>query len=122
MEKHLRALIIAATLVAFPFGGARAVPMESIYNDYPIQCGATYFLFWKGFEEKKNPAMAEVYRKKFESLAARAAQVLEARGLNKKDANAYMQKHIDTLAKIASDDVKPFADFKMLCDQKFSKL
>lgn len=96
--------------------------MESIYNDYPIQCGAIYFLYWKGFEEKKKPAMAEIYRKKFESLAARAAQVLEARGLNKEDADAYMQKHIDTLAKIATDDVKPVVDFKMLCDQKFREL
>lgn len=96
--------------------------MDSIYNDYPVQCGATYFLYWKGFEENKQPTMAEVYRKKFESLAAKAARVLEARGLNKKDADAYMQTSIDTLAEIATKDVKPFAEFKMLCDQKFREL
>ncbi len=63
--------------------------------------------------------MAEVYRRKFESLAAKAAQNLETRGLSKHEADAYMQDHIDKLAVLADKETKAFVDFKRLCDSKF---
>ncbi|WP_081161405.1 hypothetical protein [Ensifer aridi] len=79
----MKKLFFATVLVALSLTGARAAPVNPKYNDSPVQCGATYFLIWKGYEQKNQQAMAEVYRRKFESLAAKAAQNLETRGLSK---------------------------------------
>lgn len=119
VEEQLQKLFFATVLVALSLTGARAAPVNPKYNDSPVQCGATYFLIWKGYEQKNQQAMAEVYRRKFESLAAKAAQNLETRGLSKHHADAYMQDHIDKLAVLADTETKAFVDFKELCDSKF---
>ncbi|MEI2296713.1 hypothetical protein [Ensifer sp. MJa1] len=120
----MKTLILAAALVFSSMNGARAVPMNSIYDDYPVQCGATYFLYWKGFELKKATEQAEAYRKKFESLYAIAVPRLEKRGLDQKAADAYIQDHVNMMVRLAEDDdyVRALAGFRTLCDRKFPEL
>jgi len=114
--------MLAAVVVGSSLISASAAPVNPQYDDYPVQCGAIYFLYWKGYLSENQPTMAEAYRRKHESLAEKAARILEARGLSKHEANAYMQKHIDRLADIAAKDTKAFVDFKRLCDGKFPQL
>lgn len=108
-----------AALIAFPLSGANAAPKDPINNDSPVQCGAAYFLYWKLSEAEKKPDLAETYRRKFEILSAVAAPILSARGLNKEESDAYMQKHINSISDVAAQDYKALLSFKNYCDGKF---
>jgi hypothetical protein len=102
-------------------GDVRAGQIDPKYNDYPVQCGAAYFLIWQGYKSKNEIALSEEYRRKYEKLIENAEEKLKARGLSKSGSDKYIQDHVDKLFLMMRDDTKLFADFKSRCDAEFAK-
>ncbi|MGR9145678.1 hypothetical protein ACU8MP_25425 (plasmid) [Rhizobium leguminosarum] len=88
-------------------------------QEYIFQCGALYGVMMKAYEENKEYDQYRIYKEKFDTLAKNAESTFERNGKNKKEAEAYMQKHVDLLVQLAQTDGKSLPSLRVFCDKLF---
>ncbi|MBP2572420.1 hypothetical protein J2767_003598 [Agrobacterium tumefaciens] len=88
-------------------------------NEHPFQCGAAFAIMAKVYQEAGDAKKSAGYQTKFDKLAAKAEGIFEQSHRSKSDAEAYMQKHVDSLAAVAKKDAALVVNFTRRCDQRF---
>ncbi len=88
-------------------------------NEYPFQCGAMFAIVANVYEDAGEISKSAVYKAKFEKLALKAEADFEKFNRTKADAEAYMQKHVDSLAAIAEKDADVLVNFARRCNELF---
>ncbi|MGK9055604.1 hypothetical protein [Neorhizobium petrolearium] len=73
----------------------------------------------KVYQEAGDASRSINYQTEFDKLAVQAEGIFEQSHRPKADAQAYMQKHVDSLAAIAERDATLVIDFARRCDQRF---
>lgn len=88
-------------------------------TEHPFQCGAAFAIMAKVYQEAGDAKKSVGYQTKFDKLAVQAEGIFEQSQRSKSDAEAYMQKHVDSLAAIAEKDAALVISFTRRCDQRF---
>ncbi|MCZ4431301.1 hypothetical protein O3S81_16450 [Agrobacterium sp. SOY23] len=88
-------------------------------NEHPFQCGAAFAIMAKVYQEAGDAKRSAGYQAKFDKLATKAEGIFEQSHRSKRDAEAYMQKHVDSLAAVAEKDAALVIKFTRRCDQRF---
>jgi hypothetical protein len=120
-EPTLRRAILSALVIiaAAPHASQAQIPESPQRNDYPFQCGATFAILAKAHEEIGDTVKSVFYQTKFDKLALEAEMVFKRLGRTKAEAEEYMQKHVDTLVRLAGQDERQLANFSRLCNELF---
>ncbi|MCP2136669.1 hypothetical protein J2S28_003772 [Rhizobium sp. SLBN-94] len=116
----MRAIVLL--LVGFfttPSYGQGSVGLGPNSNEHPFQCGAAFAIMAKVYKEAGDAKKSADYRTKFDKLAAQAEGIFEKSHRSKGDAQAYMQKHVDSLTAVAEKDATLVINFTQRCDQRF---
>lgn len=71
------------------------------------------------YQETGDTVRSKRYQAKFNTLAVQAEGIFEQSDRSKGDAEAYMQKHVDTLAALAEKDATLVLNFAKRCDQRY---
>ncbi|MNE50617.1 hypothetical protein D3C87_1434810 [compost metagenome] len=113
--------IILLLVVAFgtPSYGQASAELGPNTDEHPFQCGAAFAMMAKVYEEAGDAKKSAAYQTKFDKLAAKAEGIFEQSHRSKSDAEAYMQKHVDSLAAVAKKDAALVINFTRRCDQRF---
>ncbi|WP_114835895.1 hypothetical protein U0027_23695 [Agrobacterium tumefaciens] len=108
--------LLASVILLTTFSSIQAKSIEKKI-EYPFQCGALYAIFWKISEAKKEEDNEKSYKSKFDKLALIAEDDFVAAGKSKKEANEYMQKHVDDLVAASARDASLLLGFRKVCDE-----
>jgi hypothetical protein len=110
-------LLVGAFLM--PSYGQGSAELGPNSNEHPFQCGAAFAIMAKVYQEAGDAKISAGYQTKFDKLATQAEGIFEQSQRSKSDAEAYMQKHVDSLAAVAEKDAALVINFARRCDQRF---
>jgi hypothetical protein len=111
-------LLLVGAFATPSYGQGSAEPGPNS-NEHLFQCGAAFAMIAKVYEYAGDAQKFADYQTKFDKLAGQAEDVFEQSQRFKGDAEAYMQKHIDSLAVVAEKDGVLFVNWVRRCDQRF---
>jgi hypothetical protein len=116
----LRAIVVFLVgAFATPSHGQGSTELGPNTNEHPFQCGAAFAIMAKVYEAAGDASKSVGYQTKFDKLAVQAESIFEQSHRSKSDAEAYMQKHVDSLAAVAEKDAALVINFARRCDQRF---
>ncbi len=113
--------IVLLLVVAFgtPSYGQYSAELGPNTDEHSFHCGAAFALMAKVYQETGDAKMSARYQTKFDKLATQAESIFERSQRTKSDAEAYMQKHVDSLTAVAEKDAALVINFARLCHQRF---
>lgn len=88
------------------------------FTEYEFQCGALYAILWKMHEFRGEEEKSQAFREKFNDLSAKSTERFIAEGKSARDAEAYMQQHVDDLVRMSSNDGRILPGFEEVCRTK----
>ncbi|MGV1943210.1 hypothetical protein ACQZ5D_22255 [Agrobacterium sp. 22-211-1] len=112
-------VLLLVGAIATPSYGQGSVELGPNSNEHPFQCGAAFAIMAKVYKEAGDAKKSADYQTKFDKLAAQAEGIFEKSYRSQSDAEAYMQKHVDSLAAVAEKDATLIINFTQHCDQRF---
>lgn len=118
MRRHI-SLSLLFVVAAYPSFGQGQAGENTKRNEYPFQCGAMFAIVAKVYEDAGEISKSALYKAKLDKLALKAEADFEKLNRTKADADAYMQKHVDSLATIAEKDADVVVNFTRRCNELF---
>ncbi|MBB3427064.1 hypothetical protein FHT85_004065 [Rhizobium sp. BK312] len=102
---------------ANPFSNYRANEKRERQENL-FRCAAAYGIWMKIAEERNDADNAQRYNARFEKLSKDAQNSFEAVGKGEDEADNHLQKHVDTLVKLATSDGHVLPALKTFCDKE----
>ncbi|MGA1802660.1 hypothetical protein [Rhizobium sp. HT1-10] len=115
-------LTVAAIMVgtlATPAYGQGSVGQVPEVDDRLFQCGAAFAIMSEVYKAAGNAELSTSYALQFNRLAEQAEGIFARSNRSKSDAQAYMQRHVQTLSAVADKDAKLVIGLAQVCEQRY---